>query len=768
MRLKLSIKQKIQFYVLTFTILVFVLAFGYIGTSTKSTILDNTVQYVNIQSEKEAFEMSYNINRTMNVVTTLSQMLESYEVMEWEKWEKLLLKVYEDVIADNPQIFSLWDSWEYNVIDSTYKKPYGRKVIIFWNEDGVIKHSIENKSMDGDPEQYGEIKRDKKPCVWEPYFDLFANSKSERLLMTTVNMPIKKDGKYVGIIAADITLKKMQEDIKNIKPLKGSYAYVVSHGGIIAAHPNTKIINKKINELFEKEEEKYNIVRKIQQGETFSYISTDDHGEEVYVTYAPIFIQGVNTPWSLAISIPVNTITEEANRKFFIALGVVLLGIIVIAIIIFYIGKNISEPIKYVTNTLVNISKGHINKDMRLDIKTGDEIEQMADALNISVKGLLQKQEFAEQIGQGKLDNEIELLSQEDSLGKSLNSMQSNLFEAKKEDEKRKEEDEKQNWITQGQAQFAEILRQYNDNMDMLGAEIIKNLVKYMSANQGGVFLMKEREGKDPYLELISAYAYNRPKLMRKQIEIGEGLIGTCVQEKETTYVTDVPKDYIEITSGLGGATPNALLMVPLVIEDKMLGAIEVASFKNFEGYEIKFVENVAKSIAATINTVQINLKTTELLRHTQEQAQEMKEQEEEMRQNMEELKATQEEAARKGAEMEGLIKAINISSFVIEYDMAGYITNLNDNYLDLLKITKNEAVGTHHADGIEFIGKDKEEYNSFWAELELGNVQKQNARVTINGEEHLFTETYTPIKNLEGKVYKVLKISNLIEKHTS
>lgn len=763
MKLKLTIRQKIQFYIMTLATIIFALSFGYIGISNKKVTLKNAQQTVRLELEKASFKISSDLNKNIIILQTLSRTLMAYNNLSWEEWEKLLLEIYKNTIEINPQIFSLWDSWEYSIIDSNYTKPYGRKVIIFWNENGIIKHSIEDKSMDGDPAQYGSIKKLKQACIWEPYYDLFASSKNEQLLMTTLSYPIILNNVFVGISSVDITLEQIQKKVNEISPFLASYAFMLSNTGIITAHPDTKLINKNINEVFEKDNKNYNIIDKINEGEFFYYTGKNKTGEKIYYAYVPIKIDYTNTPWVLALAVPEKIISQEANSKFYLALTIILLGLSIMIITIFYVSKSITTPIKNITNILNKISKGHIDKKMYLNLKTGDELEEMGKALNISLDGLIAKQEFAEQIGKGKFDTNIRLLGEEDSLGKSLNTMQNNLLIARQENEKKQKEEEKQNWAIQGQAKFAEILRQYNNNIEELGSEIIKNLVKYVEANQGGIFLLKESKEEENYLSLIAAYAYNRPKLMQKKIKIGEGLIGTCVEEKETTYLTDIPENYIEITSGLGGATPTALLMIPLIIENKILGAIEIAGFKKFEKHEILFAEEIAKSIAATINTVQINLKTTELLKHSQAQAQEMKEQEEEMRQNMEELKATQEEAARKETEMKALVEAINISNYVIEYDRGGYITHINKNYLELLKISEKEIVGSHYSKMVEFIGEETDAHNAFWNELTMGKVQKRKSTVKVEDKNLLFAETYTPIKDLEGNVYKVLKISNLL-----
>ena len=219
-----------------------------------------------------------------------------------------------------------------------------------------------------------------------------------------------------------------------------------------------------------------------------------------------------------------------------------------------------------------------------------------------------------------------------------------------------KGEDEVRIWKTEGMSKFSEIVRKYQNQFDVLSEKIISNIVKYLKIVQGGLFILEEDANGDKYLDLKGFYAYERMKSIKKRVEPGQGLVGQCYLEGETTYMPKVPQEYVNITSGLGETNPQSVLIVPLKSDGVVEGVIELASLKEFQPHEIEFVENLGETIASSIIAIRTNEKTRRLLEESQQQTEEMRAQEEEMRQNMEELQATQEQMARKNQEIETLL----------------------------------------------------------------------------------------------------------------
>ena len=345
---------------------------------------------------------------------------------------------------------------------------------------------------------------------------------------------------------------------------------------------------------------------------------------------------------------------------------------LILAIIAYvYISRTIKRPLLSIISHTKDISNGNLNVVIPdEDLKKKDEIGDISKAMKSLQEGLKKKAEFAKKIGEGSFDDTFERLSEADELGEALINMQKSLKDAREQDVLRKQEDAKRNWITEGQAKFAEILRQNDSEVDEFSYKIVSNMVTYMGINQGGLFILNDDEASDKFLELTACYAFDRRKYLDKRIEIGEGLVGTCFLEGETIYIREIPQDYIRITSGLGDENPSELLIVPLKLNEDIFGVMELASFSKFEKHHIEFAEKIGEIIASSISGLRISNRTAMLLEKSQQQAEEMRAQEEEMRQNMEELSATQEAMAEKERENLETIKKISQENEKLKADL--------------------------------------------------------------------------------------------------
>lgn len=755
--------------ILLITSIAYAISVGYLIVKLRNNSLRDAYEKADIIARESANLVRTSLNHDMDISRTMVHAMENFRQIPENQRAEIFKKMIYGIAQKNPNILSIWGSWELNALDSSYKKPFGRQRFTYYREDGDMKYQEQTLNLEGDDigSGYHNVKVSKMETMIDPYWFSYTDDRPQ-LLEASTAVPLLEDGTFRGLFGMDIPLDSYQEITKSIKPFKGSYSIMLSHNSTIVGHINNDFLGENFTIHYQKVDSIYKITDKVLKGENFSFQLTDSlSGEVFYATFASIPIGKTANPWSFGIIVPNSVLIQEAKDISYNSILISLIGLLVLAVVIWIIAFSITNPLVMAKRVLGDLAMGKINADKKITIKTGDEIEDISLSINKLVDGLYKTTNFANEIGKGNLNVNFSTLSDDDLLGKSLLEMRKSLIHANEQENQRRVEDEKINWATSGMAKFAEILRRNNNNMEEFCYNIISNLVKYVNANIGAIFLYEDENKEDPHFKLIASHAYDRRKFIDKRVEIGEGLVGRCAQEKETIYLTEMPKDYVKIGSGLGFEDPTSLLIVPLKLNEVVYGVVEIASLQIIEKYVIDFVEKIGESIAATISTVRINIKTVKLLEESRIKSEELASQEEEMRQNMEELQATQEEADRKAAEMESLINALNVSSYVIEYNSTGKIINVNDEYLKLTKQSREQIVGTHHSDNLIMDEDQLAEYKVFWEDLRKGIIKRETSQVKLNGKIFTFIETYSPIFNEKQQVVKVLKIAHNITDFT-
>lgn len=305
--------------------------------------------------------------------------------------------------------------------------------------------------------------------------------------------------------------------------------------------------------------------------------------------------------------------------------------------------------------------------------------------------------EFITEIEKGNFSNTLTAQNDDDLLAKSLISLKNKLIKVGEEDQRR-------HWANEGLNKFNELIRANQEDESSLAQEIINELVKYASVNQGAIFRLT-KEDKDK-LELIAAYAWGRKKFINKSIDIHESVIGQAILEKQYVQINDVPENYVEITSGLGKSTPRSIIILPLIYNEACYGAIELASFQLCDNDTMNFLLKLTENIAAAFFTITNNSETKKLLLASQQQAEQLKIQEEELRQNEEELQAAQENLSRK---LEEATQEMKNQLKKVEAEKLKNLAILEGNEDAVIMFRENGAIEFINSSAGELFGIDKE-----------------------------------------------------------
>ena len=462
-----------------------------------------------------------------------------------------------------------------------------------------------------------------------------------------------------------------------------------------------------------------------------------------------------------------------------------------IIIVAYIYSRALVYPINRIKKDILLMSQGRIPDEVIY--ARHDEIGEMGHALNNLKKGLKKITHFANEIGKGNYESEFTPLSKEDELGNSLILMRENLKRASQEASIRRAENAQRSWASQGLAEFGVLLRESKDDLEDLTNKILTRLVRYLGASIGGLFIINDDDENDVHLELMAFYAYDRRKYLQKRIEIGENLVGQCVVENETIYMNDIPKDYVYITSGLGKDDPKSLLIVPLKLNEKVYGVVELASFEEFEPYKIEFVEKIGESIASTISSVKISMHTAKLLQESNEKSERLTKQEEETRRQIEEMQKSLKEIKEREEKLKkekielfnknkeevfklkelnekiekemkelstkysNITDAVNNSTGVYYLSFSGEIIEANDRFIKMTGVTFSELKDRKLDD---FMSEEKVqgvEYQNFMSDLLSGRIYRNLNQYYFDQKEKWFFETFTPLYDENEKFSRII-----------
>jgi len=440
----------------------------------------------------------------------------------------------------------------------------------------------------------------------------------------------------------------------------------------------------------------------------------------------------------------------------------ILLVLFIIILTIYYVRRKRREKERLMTTFDSKIKTYLLDSgDVKADLIENEVVDNLVNNLKYA-------QRFVRHLENGQYDNEFTGISSKNlaynqsTLAGGLLSFRDKLKKEEIEKIKTQKLENQLDWANNGFTKFNNLLQQSTYNINKLGHDLIKNLVAYLGATQGGIYILNDENKNDKYFSILASFAFDESKNAKERIKWGEGLIGACAIEGESIFVDDVPQNYIKISSGLGKSAPACLLVVPLKMHNSILGILEVASLTILEKYQIEFVEKLTDSISATISIAGINEKTTRLLAESQQQAQELESQEEELRQNLDSLSIKQEETARRETDLRGILTAIDNTLMKSECEIDGTLIVANDIYQQTMGYSLDEIQGKNIMKLVP--SGELDQFHEIWNKVCNGGSHRGTIKRKIkSGEDIWLLTSYTPVFDIDGKVIKILYLANNI-----
>jgi signal transduction histidine kinase/HAMP domain-containing protein/ActR/RegA family two-component response regulator len=288
-----------------------------------------------------------------------------------------------------------------------------------------------------------------------------------------------------------------------------------------------------------------------------------------------------------------------------------------------------------------------------------DNVNQLAANLTNQVRAIA---EVATAVTEGDLTRQVrvEASGEVAALKDKLNEMIRNLGETTRQNVE-------QDWLKTNRERFTRMLQGQRD-LAAVSNLILSELAPLVSAQHGVFYSMTvPAGGGDAVLELQAGYGYEERRQLSASFRLGEGLVGQCAKERKRILLTEVPPDYVRISSGLGASAPLNIIVLPVLFEGSVLAVVELASFSPFSPTHQTFLDQLTESIGLVLNTIEANTLTENLLEQSQSQAVELRSQQEELRESNEDLGRQASLLAEQNIEAENRNREIEESKRLVE-----------------------------------------------------------------------------------------------------
>ncbi|MBN2891343.1 MAG: GAF domain-containing protein [Bacteroidales bacterium] len=741
--------------------LILAIILGLASYRTYKLVKKNSSQKVFSDIQTDLLNSTYDIKSVVDnnaeLVSNLSVIVSSYDEIVKDNRRTFFENTLKKIIEDNNEVYSIWTVFKpYTIddLDDFYGKPFeaitGQFCVNYNRENqhiGIKKEGPEDYKL---LDKYIPMFNSSQQVIIDgplddPYWQLSGRSDIIRIVA-----PILNKNNVVGLLGIDINLNSL---ISIINKAKFNVFLVDDDLFTIYSNDDNSIISKNLKETYPYVVNNSSFLKSISSHQSYSEKSNLFHPNQVifYSTY-PIYFNNARKYWTVIFYQEEELIDKQGRSEALKIFITPILVFLVILIIILIVSNNLNTFFKETVRYTKILSKGGKIEEFRIKRKNTEMKEIQVSLLEIS--NLLEntKKLSFEVLQSDEIDVSSEL--SKNPVSKNLVKISKKFNEEKEKREEQTKQQEIINLVSKAVADINNIQREYITDLEELAYETIKYITGFTDAVQGGFYIINSSKEEVQFLNLIAFYSYNRRIYNKKEIEIGDGLAGTCAQEKKSIYTT-VPDNYLEITSGLGKTPPKYIFLLPLVIHDSLYGIIEIAFLEKLKNHQLQFLESVSEIIASTISTAETNSRTRVLLEQTQKITDEMREKEELMNSQIRELEELKNRSEMVELDRTAVLNTINKLTYYGEFDISGNVLSINKNLSEKIQIQIIDALMLTYYD-ILFVN-EVDKHQAIWEQVLEGKTVEYEHNVSLGKFNFWFSCTLAPVYNSKEEVYKVI-----------
>ena len=405
--------------------------------------------------------------------------------------------------------------------------------------------------------------RFRDPKAGRTYFSLVYFRKESEPYIT---IALAGSGDKAGVTVAEVNLKFIWDVVSQIKIGKAGHAYVVDSRGHLIAHPDISLVLKKTD--LSKLDQVKGALAAVSQGVGLPGIARDLDGRQVLSASAPIAPLG----WAVLIEQPLFEAFEPIRASVFRTVGLALFGVLLSVLVSLVLARRLVRPIRALTEGAGRIGAGDLGH--RLEVKTGDEIEALAEQFNRMTSQL--RESYA------NLEQKVEVRTRE--LSEALDH----------------------------QTVTSEILRVISSSptdQEPVMRAVVENAARLCEAQNAQIFRI---EGDS--MRLVARYGPVQSTLEEGQARpITRGSVsGRVILDRLAIHVHDVsaeaPTEYPEIKEAVVRQGIRTTVGIPLLREGVPIGAVTLfrTEVRPFSDKQIALLQTFADQSVIAIENVRL------------------------------------------------------------------------------------------------------------------------------------------------------------------
>ena len=446
MEKKSSFGKKLLLQVLGATVLVFSITMYFVSSYSYKTSQEDAKRYIQELSSKHAENIKGQIEQSIVVTQGLSSKFEQAIAHNTRMKEQETIKFFESILEQHNNILGVWfkvkekGSFFNTIPEGTKKAGYDKagqfNPYVVRSKGSFI---LETGSVYKDDLEWIKGPREAgKTFITKPYK---YPVDGVEVLMTTIAVPMYKDGVFLGSIGVDFVLDTFAKMANSIKVFDSGYTFLIDNYGVMLGHKNKDYLGKDILEITNNSQDYINLLDKSKEHKPYSFTKISENtGNESFYYSTPFELKGTGTYWNFVVMAPTEEYLENAIfiRNFSILASII--GLILIAGVIYISVRKLNSNLSSISSGLEEFFK-YLNKESsttnEITIKSNDEFGIMAYSINTNVEkikaGIEQDNSLIENVktvantvSQGYLDKRITNSTTTESLNELkelLNSM---------------------------------------------------------------------------------------------------------------------------------------------------------------------------------------------------------------------------------------------------------------------------------------------------------------------------------------------------------